>query len=311
MRTNIGIDVSSLKLDVYVDGSSYVLKNTQKEIKSFFSHLLSEGKKIFVGYEATGNYSYSLQKVLSDLDIPQIKLNPFRFSHYIKHLNGSTKNDIKDSEAIAHYISSLKEDEFKTKSTPTKDRLNSFNTALNLLTKIETQLKNLIASQRDLPNDDLKEAIDNLRKAVSLTRKNLKDIAYAILQDIIPESKIIEKEIKGVSKDTLLKVLPIIYENKNYTCKQLISYVGLSPRDFSSGSSVRKSPSITKRGNPLFRKAMFLASLISIRFNPVCKEKYQKMVDRGKPKKVAIVANMAFLVRWIRSYFHGKNTALY
>lgn len=72
--------------------------------------------------------------------------------------------------------------------------------------------------------------------------------------------------------------------------RQLTAYAGLAPAPFTSGSSVYHKPRISKIGNPRLRRAVYMASVSGIRFNPVLKTFYERLRANGKPAKVALVA---------------------
>jgi transposase len=70
------------------------------------------------------------------------------------------------------------------------------------------------------------------------------------------------------------------------------AYCGLSPREFQSGTSVRKKTRLSKAGNPRLRKALFLPTQTAVRFNPLLWEFFARLVGAGKPKMQAIGACM-------------------
>jgi hypothetical protein len=43
-------------------------------------------------------------------------------------------------------------------------------------------------------------------------------------------------------------------------------------------------------GSPYARKILYMAALSAIRFNKYCKELYERLVSKGKAKKLALVA---------------------
>ena len=62
-------------------------------------------------------------------------------------------------------------------------------------------------------------------------------------------------------------------------------------------TSVKKSGSIKKMGNPYARKILYMAALSAIRFNKYCRELYERLVSKGKAKKLALVAVAHKLLR--------------
>ncbi len=71
---------------------------------------------------------------------------------------------------------------------------------------------------------------------------------------------------------------------------QLSAFFGLSPTEYTSGSSVRGKSQISKRGNPLMRNHLFMCSFTACTNNPQCKALYNRIVNKGKSKKLALIA---------------------
>ena len=74
------------------------------------------------------------------------------------------------------------------------------------------------------------------------------------------------------------------------SAKQVVSNLGLSPLEHKSGSSVRGKSAISKRGNPLVRNYLFMCSFTACQNNEACKQHYERIVNKGKSKKLALIA---------------------
>lgn len=74
------------------------------------------------------------------------------------------------------------------------------------------------------------------------------------------------------------------------TYQQLISYAGLSPREYSSGSNIRGKVRICKQGGSLMRHTLYMCALNAKETNGACKELFDRSVAKGKNKKLAIIA---------------------
>ena len=74
------------------------------------------------------------------------------------------------------------------------------------------------------------------------------------------------------------------------------AYCGLSPREYTSGTSVRKRTRQSKAGNPRLRKALFLPAQTAVRFNPLLRGFFARLVAAGKPRMQAIGACMRKLL---------------
>ncbi|AFL69771.1 IS110 family transposase [Sulfurospirillum barnesii] len=307
----VGVDVSKDTLDISfsLDGLKYdslTIFNNESSILGFFDYLQKTYKKssFFFGYEATSNYMHVLQKLCHEANFKQVMVNPYTMHHYLKHLNARKKNDVIDSLGITKYIQTLSEDDFKTTFNQSQKILKKYNASLSLLSKLNTQLKNFIHSQKDNDVLYLDNALSSLLSLIKEVKKQLSKEAQKVLIALYPHVESIKSDIKGVGYALLLELIPIFLSSQNYTLKQLQSFVGLSPRVFESGSSVYKREKISKRGSSLVRKLLYMSAMVSLRFNPIIKEKYDRMVLGGKAKMVALVACMAHIFRAVYIKFN-------
>jgi transposase len=78
--------------------------------------------------------------------------------------------------------------------------------------------------------------------------------------------------------------------------KEVVQFAGLSPQIEQSGKS-RNRAWLSKRGNPYLRKLLFLCVLTASRYNSQCRALYERLLGRGKPRKVALAASASKLLR--------------
>ncbi|ANH61031.1 transposase [Dokdonia donghaensis DSW-1] len=71
---------------------------------------------------------------------------------------------------------------------------------------------------------------------------------------------------------------------------QLCSYVGITPTIRESGSSVRGRSKISKVGNKKLRNLLFLCAFSACKYNRACREIYERIVAKGKSKKLDLIA---------------------
>jgi hypothetical protein len=160
------------------------------------------------------------------------------------------------------------------------------------------QMKNLKhALETRGANLTIFEDIDNAIKSLEATRKSIFDYAVDLLKRECPEVEYIVAKFKGISWNTVLFVVPLLYDHfDKFSLKQLSSFVGIAPVVHQSGTSVNKRSHISHRGDNAARRALFMASLSSVRFNEVSKAKFTRLVESGKPRKVALMAIMRQLL---------------
>ena len=308
----VGADVSREKIDfcfltsVENSKSKFVsLPNEINTLKAYFHSFIKDD--IFVVFEHTNNYHKPLQSVLSDLHVKHSVLNPAKTSYFLKHLT-SQKSDVTDAYGLALYCRIFKSDLNPSQYNREYNLIKSYNSTILLLSKIQTQLKNFKKSQDFVSDADLSDLIQSLTVQVKKTQEKIKLIAYEILKNFIPNCEQIIKDNKGFGIDLALNLFPQLHFNRAKSEKQFISFLGLSPRIYESGSSVHKSPKINKRGSSAIRRVLFLTALVSSRYNDKFKQRYENLVARGKNKKVAIVAIMCAIVRYLKSLFPSNES---
>jgi len=101
--------------------------------------------------------------------------------------------------------------------------------------------------------------------------------------------------------------MPPIKNFKN--AREYVAFVGLNPRQYSSGSSVRGKQRISKIGSPRMRKALFMPALVIKNKNQYFKDFCDRLMTKGKCSKVIIVAVMRKLMHIVFGML--KNNALF
>lgn len=92
------------------------------------------------------------------------------------------------------------------------------------------------------------------------------------------------------------------------SAKKFSSFLGLTPRGKQSGSSVNRKGHISKCGPSHIRQKLYMCviSALSTKKNPLLLDVYNRLVSKGKPKNVAIVACMNHLARVIYGVFKSN-----
>lgn len=302
MSLYIGVDVSKLKLDICVLNNKevdyFTIINNQESIQGFISYIKECYKvtKFYFGYEATNNYMLELQKEITEKEYKQIMINPFRLNHYLKSLDTRTKTDIKDCFGIAKYISTLEDKDFTTSYNYEIAEFKKHNTTLSLLEKMLTQLKNLQKSQKQIKTEELDNDIKDLEVNLKKLKDKIEKVAIKKMNLILPATKKIKADIKGVGNSLLMQLTPTFLQSTKFDIKQMQCYFGLSPKISQSGTSINISR-LSKQGNSKIRKILYMSTISAIKFNEIIKEKYKRLIKNGKKAKVALVACMAHLLR--------------
>jgi len=91
--------------------------------------------------------------------------------------------------------------------------------------------------------------------------------------------------------------------------KQLASYSGIAPFEYSSGTSVRGKTKVHPMGNKTLKTVLHLCAVSSLRNNPEMKTYYARKVGEGKNKMLVLNAIRNKLVA--RVFSCVKNERMY
>lgn len=135
----------------------------------------------------------------------------------------------------------------------------------------------------------------------------------------IEEYEIIQS-IPGIGEKIAATIISEIGEIERFSHpKKLVAFAGVDPSVFESGKFRATMNRITKRGSSRLRQALFMAVKCAIR--DCCRQKtsdeiipsnkrlrafYDKKREEGKPYKVAIIACVNKLLRWIFAMLTNK-----
>ena len=89
------------------------------------------------------------------------------------------------------------------------------------------------------------------------------------------------------------------------SAKGLTAYAGLDPQPYQSGTSVRRPATISRQGERLARSRLYMGALGALRGHNPVRDFYDRLVGRGKAKKVALVAAARKILVWAWAVFHS------
>ncbi len=313
MNKNIvGIDISKATFDVafFIAGKWHIDKFDNNQ-KGFNKLLLSITPDSHIVMEASGSYYLPLALFLFDNDIKISVLNPLVIRRYSQMRLIRSKTDKKDAQTIAEYGMSNTLVLWQAPSASSMF-LRQLYSLLELLSKQLHQSKRqheaFLSSGICNPytDDYLKEFICILESHKAVLESKFIDVAQSEYGETIERLS----SIPGIGPKTAI-MLTLITDNfkkfENY--KQLIAYIGFSPRIFESGSSVRGKSHICKMGQGKIRKLLYLCSWSAKRCNKTCKAMYDRLKSKGKPERVIKVAIANKLIKQI--FAIGKNKTKY
>jgi transposase len=129
------------------------------------------------------------------------------------------------------------------------------------------------------------------RKCLDKEIKSIEEKLLSLVKEDQQQQLSLLKSVPGIRPKTALFLVVITDGfSKFETASQLCSYAGITPTTKESGSSVRGRARISKVGNRKLRNLLFLCSFNACKHNKACRELYERLVNKGKSKKLALIA---------------------
>jgi transposase len=292
-----GIDVSKAHLDLYAQGMKKPRRydNSERGIAQLLAAIDAQATAC-VAIESTGGYERPVTHALLDARVPVAIVNPLNVRYFAKALGHFAKTDAIDARVLADYAEKARPRVLDAQRDKIGLMLKELTARRRQLIDVCTMQKNQL-QQATLPM--LKQSIDALIKTLCQQIKQV-DQAIQSLIDSQPELKQRQERLLSVAgvgpavSRVLISELP---ELGTINRKKIAGLVGVAPMNDDSGTI--KGKRMIRGGRPTVRAALYMATLVGTRHNAVVKAKYEHLVARGKPKKVAIVACMRSLLGYL------------
>ena len=285
-----GLDISHLFFDVTDSlGNYYQFKNSISGFKKFVKLLDINSHCVM---EATGYYHYQLAYYLQEQGVKVSVENPLSVKRFIQMKLSKIKTDKSDSKLICEYA---KQVELKLWKGNSKHQLECLQMIRLLSTyrKQSTMLKNKIHGETVLgiPSKSVVRSLKRILKELQKDMKTIEDKLLFLVKEVHQKLLTDLKSIPGIGPKTSLMLVVLTDGFDRFTSgSELCSYAGLTPLIRQSGSSVKGRPRISKIGNQKLRNLLFMCSFNACKYNHACKAIYDRIVAKGKSKKLALIA---------------------
>ena len=285
-----GIDISKDIFDVAdSNGNHYQFENKYKGFQQFLRLLDQDSHSVM---ESTGYYHYQLAYFLVENNQNVSVENPLSVKRFIQMKLSKIKTDKSDAKMICEYAQMV---ELKLWHGKSKNQIECLQIIrlVGLYLKQSTALKNKIHGEDVLGNPSLcvlkslKRSLKTSQKEIQQLEEKLNEIVKSEHQSLLTRIE----SIPGLGRKTALMLIVMTDGFQRFeTGAQLCSYAGITPIIRQSGSSVRGRARISKVGNKKLRNLLFMCSFTACKHNKACREIYERIVAKGKSKKLALLA---------------------
>lgn len=289
----IGIDVSKEKLDVAGLHPSRVL--TLEYSRAGLKQLLTSLQEIqpsLVCLEATGGLERPLVEALHKQEVPTSVVNPRQIRDFARARNQLAKTDQIDARIIQQFGELL-----EPRTTPplskTQQKLRDLTTRARQVNKLLIQEKNRLGTTAD---KDIQKLI---RQAIRLYEKQLQTIRAA-QQELIDQDEQAQAtaqiiaSVPGLGPASVAVLISELPELGTLNRQQIARLVGVAPTNRDSGTLRGKRT--TGGGRVAIRNALYMPIIVAKQYNSKIKTFYDRLLENGKPKMVALIASMRKLL---------------
>ena len=300
-----GVDVSKARLDVAVrpTGERYSVANNPEGIDTLVERLLVEaGSPKLVVLEATGGFERPAAMALAASGIPVAVVNPRKARDFAKATGTLAKTDRIDAYVLARFAEALKPE---PRALPDEEALllsEILDRRRQLIAMLVAENNRLSATVSGPVKRRLRVHVGWLQKELSRTDRELEEVVEA--SPAWRENEALLRSVPGVGPALARTLLAELPELGTLTHKRLSALVGVAPFNRDSGKTRGKRE--VWGGRATVRTALYMSAMVASRHNPVIREFYERLVEAGKPKKVALVACMRKLLSILNAVMRDR-----
>ena len=303
---SLGVDISKDKFDVCLwnnlaesSHGAATFENNRKGARQLLAwikrHRVDPADCHF-GMEATGIYSRLLLEFLFEQDLRVSLINPARTKAYAKALGLRSKTDSVDAGCIAQFVGA--HGRKLVLWQPTAPEIESL---LGLLRHREELVNQRSAQSMRLEASSTKAVRSSIRRSINFLQRELEKLASAIEELLAEHTHLRLKvrllcEIPSVGPATALWLVALIESRDFQSAREVAAFVGVTPAHHISGSSINHPPRISKAGDRLLRKVLYMPAVTAF-----CSKQHigawaRQLHANGKAKKAVVVAVMRKII---------------
>ena len=298
----LGVDIAKRKFDaaLLVNGKlkHKVFTNNEEGFEMLMAWLHKQNvDRTHVCLEASSTYGDELATHMHDAGHTVSIVNPARIKGFAQSELVRIKNDKVDAGVIARFCHAMHPEPWSP-APPEIQQLQSLVRRVDALINMRTQELHRLGTAQDTVEQSIREHIAYLDKQIDALKQQVADL---IKND--PDLKIkrdLLKSIPGIGEATIAAILAELHMFERCDrVQKVVAFIGLAPREFTSGSSIKGKPRLSKIGNARLRKALYMPALVSIQCNPIIQAFYHRLKGKEKNGKVIVCAIMRKLVHLI------------
>jgi transposase len=310
----VGIDVAKQDLAIHLRPSDehFSVTNDERGVRKLVTRLSELRPKLIV-LEATGGLEIVAVSSLAAHALPVVVVNPRQIRHYAKATGELSKTDRIDARIISLFAERVRPEVRAIPDDEARELDALLGRRRQLLAMLQAE-KNRLTQLIFLPGKQ--QVRKSIKKHISFLERELRG-AESDLEDAVRKSPIwrerddLLQSVPGVGRVLSFTLLSDLPELGRLSRREIAKLVGVAPLSWDSGTL--RGHRFIQGGRQSVRRALYMGALVATRYNPVIRAFYQRLLEAGKPKKVALVACMRKLLtilntmvrkgeRWVADY---------
>ncbi|QQO85704.1 IS110 family transposase [Shewanella algae] len=279
---NIGVDTGKSQLDIYIRPLDvfFTVPNNEKGIKQALATIKKHNPQ-----RTTGRLEMPFVLACTEAKLPIVRANPVHIKRFAGAIGRRAKNDRLDAQLIAHYGEAIKPDLTVIKAKNIR-LMSDLVIRRNQLLAMQTMEKNRIQILPKHLHSTMTPILTAIKNQVSKIENKL----VKLIEDC-PEyqtKNTLLQSVPGIGNIAAASIISNVPELGYITNKQAASLIGVAPITRESGRY--KGKRVIQGGRAQVRTVLYMAMMSAMQCNPVFKDTYARLLEAGKPKKVAIIA---------------------
>jgi transposase len=289
-EVNVGVDVSQAELVVAVAGTAgtWTVRNDPPGHEALVARLRPLAPTRIV-LEATGGYERLVTVALAAAALPAIVVNARQVRDFARATGQLAKTDALDAHVLAAFAARV--------APAIRPIADAAQDALDAVVLRRRQVVEMLVAERQRRTQAVGRARYPMRKAIE---KHIRYLERELAETDTELGALIEASPVWRVKDELLQSVPGIGptiartllaelpELGTLSRQAIAKLVGIAPLNAESGRW--RGHRRIWGGRAVARTALYMAALVATRHNPAIRAFYQRLLARGKPKKLALIA---------------------
>lgn len=293
----VGIDVAKDRVDVAVRPSGKVWSVSYDEagIADLVVELNGLAPEAVIA-ESTGGLELPLAAALAAASLPVAVINPRQARDFAKSTGQLAKTDRLDAQVLAHFGEAVR--------PPIRALPDAETHALGSVLARRRQVMDILVAEKNRLGRATAQVRPRIEAHITWLEDELEDLDTDLRDRVHKSAMWREKDdllqsVPGVGQQVSLTMLAYLPELGTLNRKQIAALVGVAP--FNRDSGPRRGRRSVWGGRARVRSALYMGALVGSRRNPALREFYQRLLEAGKPKKVALTACMRKLLTILNS----------